>query len=56
MKGRKQLIEVSCDWCGKRGFKMKEFLTPHGAVMFSCGKKKCNTEMNKTFIDLWSNG
>jgi len=35
--------------------KVKEYSTPLGALIFSCGKKNCNIEITETLVNLWGN-
>jgi len=48
-----------CRLDGIRGLfaegKVKEYSTPLGALIFSCGKKNCNVEITKTLVNLWGN-
>lgn len=52
-KFKKYPIEVTCASCEKETFRVKEYMTPHGALLFSCGKEECDTEIANVILKIW---
>jgi len=47
----KSTVKVHCDCCHKEMLKPEGFSTPHGAMIFSCGKKKCDAVITEVLIN-----
>ena len=47
----KDLLRVSCGCCYEEMPKPQGFSTPYGAMIFSCGKKRCDAIITEVLVD-----